>query len=123
MSHITSVRTEIHDRKVLLQALERLGCSWEEDQVVHYHNDRRCMDIVLRRSGNRGYGFRRPRAGEPFRMYSWGSGRQRDRFGQQVFQAYARLKVLAEARKRNFVLVRETVCSGDRIRLVLRKVV
>ena len=124
MSHITSVETEIHDRRVLVRALERLGCKWEEDQLVRYHNDRRRMDIVLRNTNTQGVGFGRPRPGEPFRMYNWGSGRDRNRkFEQKVFQEYARLKVLEEARKRNYALVRETVCAGDRIRLVLRKVV
>ena len=124
MSHITSVKTEIHDRDILLRTLKKLGCSWAEDQTVLYHNDRRRMDIVLRMEKDRGIGFRRARAGEPFRMYSWGTVRERDRkFRRRIFQEYARLKVLEEARKRNYALVRETVCAGDRIRLVLRKVV
>ncbi len=124
MSHITSVETEIHDRRVLVRALERLGCKWEEDQLVRYHYDRRRMDIVLRNTNNKGVGFMRQGAGEPFRMYCWGSGGDRNRkFGEKVFQEYARLKILEEARKRNYALVRETVCAGDRIRLVLRKVV
>jgi len=123
MSHITHVDTEIRDREVLLRALERMGRSWEENLVVSHHGERRSMDIVLRDGPDRGVGFRRPGAGRPFRMYAWGVGPGVTQgFRQRVFQEYARLKLLEEARKRSFALVGETVGAGGQIRLVLRKV-
>jgi hypothetical protein len=123
MSHITTVETEIRDREVLVRTLEKLGILWEEDRWVRYHHDRLRMDIVIGRSRGAGTGFRRPGPGQAFQMHGWGSGGGGSlAWKGRILQEYARLKVLKEARKRNFGLVQETVCSGNRIRLVLRKV-
>jgi len=123
MSHITTVETEIRDREILVQALERLGISWEKDQWVQVHLDRIRMDIVIGDARREGMGFSRRGPGKAYQMHGWGRslGGNSPRKGR-ILQEYARLKVLKEARRRNYGLVEETRCSGNRIRLVLRKV-
>jgi hypothetical protein len=122
MSHITTVETRIYDREVLLQALEKLGISWVEDRWVQEHNDRIRMDIVIRGGRGSGTGFHRPGNGKAFQMHSWGGKAGNAKRKGKILQEYARIKILKEARRKRYGLVRETVCSGNRIQLVLRKV-
>jgi len=50
--------------------------------------------------------------------YKRGLMKMRDK----ILQAYAKKKILNEARQRNYVLVREKTVKGNKIRLTLRKV-
>jgi len=122
MSHITTVATEIRDREVLVQALEQLGVAWAENRWVHGHEGSIRMDILIGNELRAGMGFGRAGPDLAYVVHSWGRGwggnsSRRDR----ILQEYARLKVLKEARRRNYGLVEQTRCSGNRIRLVLRK--
>jgi len=124
MSHITKVKTEIHDRDVLLQTLKELGHLYEEDRELQVEGTRLVMDVAV--LGRRGFrvGFQRDNENRPYKMYFLHvASKEHKAFQDAVMQGYARRKIVKEARRRNYIVASEKVCSGNRLRLVLRKAV
>jgi len=125
MSHITHVRTRIHDREALLQALADLACEAREGRQAGGRTRRpgRERIAVWKRSTHMGT-FHRDAPDAPYTLTTERAGGPPDRaFQHRVHQAYARRKILKEARRRNYVVVRESVSADRKIRLVLRKAV
>lgn len=124
MSHITKVKTQIHDRDILLQTLKELGHLYEEDRELRVEGARLLMDVAVR--GPRGFraGFRRDSDTLPYKIYFLSeSSKEHKAFRDAVMQGYAKRKIVKEARRQSYIVASERVCSGNRLRLVLRKAV
>ena len=124
MSHITRVKTQITDRDVLLETLKELGYQYEEDCRMCVGRQRPLlMDVVIREGRGYRIGLKRIKGQGVFKVYYIGiSPEQQRQFHNRLLQHYARRKILKEARARNYVLVHERACEGNRVRLVLRRV-
>jgi hypothetical protein len=123
MSHITWVETQIRDKEILLEVLKKLGYACEENVWSGSGRGSSPLDVVARKGRGFQVGFYRREKEESY-MVCYTEDRQAEykAFQDKVLQAYAREKILKEARRRNYVLVREQRCEDNRIRLVLRKV-
>jgi len=123
MSHVTKVKTLIRDREILLETLKELGYSYEENRKLRREGAKLVMDVAIR--GRTGFhaGFRREKEDSPYEMYFLNVRSEKYKGLQDaVMQRYARKKIVKEARRRNYIVADERVCSGNRLRLVLRKV-
>ena len=122
MSHITRVETKIYDRQILLETLKELDYRYRENFEVDFEGKRYPTDIVVWKGGAYSVGFKQGGQDAPFTIRFYGTGRKEgSAFKDRVTQVYAKKKLLAEARRKNYFLVQETRCEGNRIRLVLRK--
>ena len=122
MSHITRVETKIYDRQILMETLKDLDCRFRENVEIDFEGKRYPTDIVVWKDGEYRVGFKQGAQDAPYTIRFYGMGRKKGRaFKDRVTQVYAKKKLLAEARRKNYFLVQETRCEGNRIRLVLRK--
>ena len=120
MSQLTRIRTQMVEKEYLTQALEDLGYAWEEGGVkVGLFGPR--VDVKIR---GRNIGFRK--AGRTYEMVAgdWGFlGISRTRFLQRMTQRYAYHAARAKLEEQGFTLASEEVQEGERIHLVLRRMV
>ena len=122
MSHVTRVETKIYDRKILLETLKELDFEYREDFKIYFEGKQYPVDIAVWKGGGFHVGFKQGGRDAPFNIRFYGlGGRESRRFKDRVTQCYARRKLLTEARRKNYFLVQETRCEGNRVRLVLRK--
>jgi len=124
MSHITKVKTQIHDREILLQTLKELGHLYEENRELWVGGANLVMDVAIRGRTGFNVGFRREQEDRSYKMYFLDVPAQEYKgLRDAVLQRYARKKIVKEARRRNYIVADERVCSGNRLRLVFRKAV
>jgi len=127
MSHFTRIKTQMVEREYLKRALKDLGYAWEEGNVeVRGYGGRRTRVEIKVGAGSRGYdiGFRK--AGSAYEIVAdwWGiRGISREEFPQQVTQRYAYHAARAKLEEQGFALVSEEVQEGERIHLLLRRMV
>ena len=126
MSHFTTIRTELRDLDVLLETLEGLGLSSKGGRVVKgFGGNKRQVEVAVYRRGRFLFGFGRVSPSGPYAVTGL-KGMLSQPYVQKllkrIMQDYGRRKVLKEARKRGFALVRQQVSTGGAIRIVLRKV-
>ena len=126
MSHFTTIKTEIRDRAILLKALQGLKVRFQENGTLQGHqNQKQTVDLVIQ--GDKGFtwGFRKTGKDGAFQV----TGVLEDLRNSQLIkmvdaiqQEYARLKVLAEARKEGFGLILQQRTETGAVKLILRKV-
>lgn len=125
MSHFTRIKTRMVEQEYLTRALKDLGYACEEGDVkIRGFGGRRTQ--VQIRVKSRGYdiGFRK--VGGAYEVVAdwWGvRGVKQKQFIQQVSQRYAYHATRAKLEEQGFTLVSEEVQDGDRIHLVLRRMV
>lgn len=127
MSHFTCMKTQMVEKEHLMHALEDLGYACEEGRVKirGFGWSRARVDIKVA-TKSRGYdiGFRKE--GDAYELVAdwWGiDDISEERFVQQVTQRYAYHAARAKLEKQGFELVGEDVQEGERIHLVLRRMV
>lgn len=123
MSHITKVKTLIRDREVLLETLRELGYSYEEKREIRRGGAKPVMVLAIRGRTRFHFEFRRGEEDSPYEMcFLDVDAKEYKGLRDAIMQQYARKKIVREAGRRNYVVADERVCSGNRLRLVLRKV-
>jgi Protein of unknown function (DUF1257) len=123
MSHITKVKTLIRDREILLETLKELGYLYEEKRKLRVGGANLVMDVAIRGRKKFTVGFRREKEDCPYELYFLSvNTKEYHGLRDAVMQRYARKKIVKEAKRRNYIVADERVCSGNRLRLVLRKV-
>jgi hypothetical protein len=121
MSHLTTIRTEIKDQGVLLEALAGMNCMVRKDCLVGEQYRKTKVDFAVEAY----WGFRRKACDGSFEAVGIAAhlrSRGTQRLIKRIHQEYARLKTLKEARKQGFALVQEQVLQNGAIKLVLRKI-
>jgi hypothetical protein len=127
MSHFTRIKTQMVEKEYLLWALKDLGYKYEEGDVkIRGFGLQRTPVEIQVSTGRRGYdiGFRK--AGGVYEIVAdwWGvRGINRKKFLEQVTQRYAYHAARAKLEAQGFALVSEEVQEGERIHLVLRRMV
>jgi hypothetical protein len=128
MSHITKVKTEIKDGRILKQALERIGYRVQDGGLIssgYASGPREKVDILAHRNGQ-SIGFRRPRSddGSYELLSDWGlRGVNKAKIIPEIFRSYSREKVLQLARSKGYAVVTNETNRHGQIEIVLRKVV
>jgi hypothetical protein len=127
MSHFTSIKTQIVEKKYLKQALSDLGHAYQEGhvQIRGYQGIQTPVAIKIP-TKNSGYdiGFRQ--SGNAYEIVAdwWGiRDIKQEQFLQQVSQRYAYHAAKAKLEEQGFSLVSEKNQEGERIHLVLRRTV
>jgi len=126
MSHYTTIKTEIRDRGILLEALQSLNIRFKETGTFQDHqNKRQNVALVIQEGQDLTWGFRKTEKDEVYQVAGiiedLHSSRVRKRI-DAIQQEYARLKVLAEARKEGFSVVLQQRTETGTVKLILRKV-
>lgn len=126
MSHFTTIRTELRDLDILLETLEDLGLSSKGGRVAKgYGGSKRQAEVAVYRSSSFLFRFGRVSPNGPYAVTGLKGVLSRpyvQKLLKKIMQDYGRRKVLKEARKRGFALVRQQVNAGGAMKLVLRKV-
>jgi hypothetical protein len=126
MSHFTKVRTKIHDRACLKQALEDLNYRYEEGrvQVKGYQNITENVDLAVRTGTGYDIGFRFQEQAYEMVADWWGVERyaqiEQQAFTDQVTQRYAYHKTMEELEARGFYVAEEEVTEENVIELTVR---
>ncbi len=127
MSHFTRIKTQMVEKEYLRQALKDLGYAWKEGSVEirGFGGQRTRVEIkVATKSPAYDIGFRK--AGDAYEVVAdwWGvPGINREEFLRQVTQRYAYHAARAKLEEQGFALISEEVQQGERIHLVLRRMV
>jgi hypothetical protein len=127
MSHFTRIKTQMVEQEYLKQALKDLGYTYQEGDVkIRGFGGKRTQVQIKVPTKNRGYdiGFRK--VGEVYEVVAdwWGiRGIKQKLFIQQVSQRYAYHAARTKLEEQGFALVSEKVQDGNRIHLVLRRMV
>lgn len=126
MSHFTRIKTQMVEKRLLLQALKDLGYTFEEGQVEMrgFAGAQTGVEIKIHAGGrlNREVGFRR--SDESYEMVAdwWGvDSTEREQFQQQITQRYAYHAARDKLAAQGFNLITEEVAQDGQIRLVLRR--
>ena len=127
MSHFTTIKTKIVEKEYLKQALSELGHNYQEGniQIRGYQGIQTPVAIKIL-TKNTGYdiGFRQSDNAYEIVADWWGiKDIKQDQFLQQVSQRYAYHAAKAKLEEQGFSLVSEEAQEGDRIHLVLRRIV
>ncbi|MCB0833359.1 MAG: DUF1257 domain-containing protein [Bacteroidetes bacterium] len=121
MSKFVSIETKLRERLYLKSALEQLNCQMLKTKKIKTLLNR-TFDVDLAVKAPFGIvGFRKDKSGE-FNLVGDDMILAKNRkFAEQLAQQYAYAKVIAEAKKAGFQLVKEMVEEDKTMRLVLRK--
>ena len=122
MSHVATIKTELYDRGILLETLNELNLSVSKGEG---RDDHRTIGLLLKSLGRNTIRFRKKTTDEAFRIEGVVEDLERPEIKKlldTIRQDYARRKILVEARKKGFALVRQVRAETGEIRLVLRKV-
>ena len=127
MSHFTSIKTQIIEKEYLKQALTDLGYSYQEGkvQIRGYAGNRTSVEIKVT-TNNHGYDIGFHKVGNAYAIVAdwWGiDDVEPEQFLQQLNQRYAYNAARAKLEEQGFSLVSEEVQEGERIHLVLRRIV
>ncbi|HAZ45635.1 MAG TPA: hypothetical protein DDW76_30175 [Cyanobacteria bacterium UBA11369] len=127
MSHFTSIKTQIVEKEYLKQALTHLGYSYQEGnvQIRGYAGNRTSVEIKVV-TNNPSYDIGFYKVGNAYEIVAdwWGiDDIQQEQFLQQLNQRYAYNAARAKLEAQGFSLVSEEVQEGERIHLVLRRIV
>lgn len=127
MSHFTSIKTQIVEKEYLKQALTHLGYSYQEGnvQIRGYAGNRTSVEIKVV-TNNPSYDIGFHKVGNAYEIVAdwWGiDDIQQEQFLQQLNQRYAYNAARAKLEAQGFSLVSEEVQEGERIHLVLRRIV
>ena len=125
MSHFTSVKTEMVEKRFLLKALRDLGYSFEEGQVEirGFRGSQTPVEIkVPTPQSDYEIGFKKSHGAYEIVADWWGiKAIQQEDFQRQLLQRYAYHAARAKLEAQGFDLVQETVEKDGQIRLVLRR--
>lgn len=125
MSHFTRIKTQIVEKKYLMQALRDLNYAYEEGDVKirGFGGNRTGVEIKIP-TGNRGYdiGFRK--SGGAYELIAdWYGIHDIDQgqFVRKVTQRYVYLVTKEKLEEQGFTLVAEEVERDGRVHLTLRR--
>ncbi|MEK7684370.1 MAG: DUF1257 domain-containing protein [Verrucomicrobiota bacterium] len=125
MSHFTTIKTQMANKRLLQQALQDLGYRCEEGraEVRGYEGHRTPVDLkILLPGSDYDIGFRR--AGETYECVAdWDAllGFDRKIFVEKIMQRYAYHTARAKLEEQGFTLASEETQKDGRIHLVLRR--
>ena len=127
MSHISRIKTQMVETEYLIQALSDLGYTWEKGpvEIRGFGGQRATVDIRVK-TGRLSYdiGLRRTAQGYELVADWWGvHGVNKHQFLQKLTQRYAYHAARAKLEEQGFELVSEESEPGERIRMVLRRMV
>ncbi|NJK62389.1 MAG: DUF1257 domain-containing protein [Synechococcaceae cyanobacterium SM2_3_1] len=120
MSHFTTIQVEIRDGELLLEVLEELGYTVEQNASVRgYLWNRTKADYVIRQQNGFDLGFRRQ--GDRYELVSdfWGAKIDQQAFLDQVMQKYAHKNLKTSAQKQGFAIEAEEQLEDGTIRVVV----
>lgn len=126
MSHFTRIKTQIVEKKYLIQSLQDLNYAYEEGNVEirGYGGNRTAVEVKIP-TNNRGYdiGFRKNGSGYEV-IADWYGIRDinQKQFVQQVTQRYVYHATKEKLEEQGFALVAEEVERDGRVHLTLRRV-
>ena len=127
MSHFTTIRTQIVEKEYLKQALQDLGYAYQEGavKVNGYRGNQTTAELKIATS-NAGYDIGFNKTGNSYELIAdwWGiRDLNQQTFVQQLSQRYAYHSACAKLEEQGFSLVSENVEEGQRIHLILRRMV
>jgi hypothetical protein len=126
MSHITTIKTELKDGRILRSILLKLGYHVKEGGVITggYGGRRETVDMLATIRGQT-IGFRRSGSAlGPYEIFAdWcGDQKARDRVVSDIFQTYSQEKVIQSARLRGYSVIKNQRNQNGQIEMILRKV-
>jgi hypothetical protein len=122
MSHVATIKTELYDRGILLETLHDLNLSVSK---MEGRDDHQTISLLLKGLGRNTIRFRKKAMDAAYRIEGVVEDLERPEIKKlldTIRQDYARRKILVEARKKGFALVRQVRTETGEIKLVLRKV-
>jgi len=124
MSHFTRVKTQMVEKRFILQALDDLGYTWEAggNSLRGFAGARRKVDILVK---TRGYDIGLVKTGDHYEIIAdWFGviGVSREKFRNTISQRYAYHAAKEKLEQQGFSLVAEEEQKDGQIHLVLRRV-
>jgi hypothetical protein len=124
MSHFSKIKTQITDKRYLLQALDELGFQYDSGklQVGGFLEQKMDVDILIRIPLSNDIGLR-TNGGIYEVVADWAGvhGLSQKDFIERLTQRYAYHAAKSQLEEQGFTLVEETVQNTGQIRLVLRR--
>lgn len=124
MSKFVTVQTKIQEQEFLQEALKELGCTIKNENKIKVFLKEEVCDFSVRTCDGLCFGMKRNESGKfdfvgdslilkpLFNNHD---------FKNRLTQKYAYLKIMSQAKKNGFKLVKETNTKDKSIKLVLRK--
>ena len=127
MSHFTTIKTKIVEKEYLQRALTDLGYTYEEGnvQVRGYQGNRTEVEVKIT-TNSPGYDIGLRKTGDSYEVVAdwWGiKNMTSKKFLQPLNQRYAYHAAKAKLEAQGFSLVSEQQEQGEKIHLVLRRMV
>ncbi|MBC6417556.1 MAG: DUF1257 domain-containing protein [Prochloron sp. SP5CPC1] len=127
MSHFTTIKTKIVEKEYLQRALTDLGYTYEEGkvQVRGYQGNRTEVEVKIT-TNSPGYDIGLRKTGDSYEVIAdwWGiKNMTSQKFLQPLNQRYAYHAAKAKLEAQGFSLVSEQQEEGEKIHLVLRRMV
>lgn len=125
MSHFTSIKTKLYDRKTIEKSLSDLNIKWENgvNKVRGYNNQEEFAEIVIRQDNNHDLGFKWN--GKEYELVTdlmfWDQKYSVNKFLNQVNQRYAFNLITKVSEEQSFQYVEAENQQDGSIRLLLRK--
>jgi Protein of unknown function (DUF1257) len=126
MSHFTRIKTQIVEKKYLLQALRDLNYAYDEGDVKirGFGGNRTAVEIKIP-TGNRGYHIGLRKSGDTYEVVADWYGIHdinQTQFVQMVSQRYVYCATKEKLEEQGFSLVAEEVERDGRVHLTLRRI-
>jgi hypothetical protein len=120
MSHFTSIRVQIENGEILLEALKDLGYKVEQNAMVRgYQGNKAKADYVIRQSNGYDLGFRKVGASYELVADFWGARIDQQAFIGAVTQKYAHKALLVNAQAQGFAIEQSEILPDGTVRVVV----
>ena len=125
MSHFSTIKTKLKDRKALLQALMLMGHPVLVDETLKNPSDHNHEEVGVNISIGTDIGFRLNEETGTYELVTdlqtWNQDVPVERFLDQVAQQYAIESIAASARDEEFEVVEQKVETDQSVTMVLEK--
>ena len=125
MSHFSTIKTKLKDRKALLQALMLMGHPVLVDETLKNPADHEHEEVEVNIAIGTDIGFRWNEVTQSYELVTdlqtWNQPVPAERFLSQVAQQYAIESIAASARDEEFEVVEQKVETDQSVTMVLEK--
>lgn len=125
MSHFSTIKTKLKDRKALLQALMLMGHPVLVDETLKNPSDHEHEEVEVNIAIGTDIGFRWNEVTQSYELVTdlqtWNQPVPVERFLSQVAQQYAIESIAASARDEEFEVVEQKVETDQSVTMVLEK--